>query len=82
MVAEIDHAQAAYDNWRREHKLMLKVYTDEETFKLGFYAGVKKASDDMLELMKKTKEEKPCASTKSTTKKTKSSDALTGKTKP
>lgn len=81
MVAEIDKAQAAYDAWKREHKMMLKVYTDEETFKLGYWIGSKEAADNITEMMK-LKKATTCAPMKSTTKKTKSSESSTGKTKP
>jgi hypothetical protein len=78
MVAEIDQAQEAYNAWKQQHKLMLKVYTDEETFKIGYWLGAKQAADNLLKTMKGT----TCAPMKSTTKKTKSSAASTGKTKP
>lgn len=81
MVAEIDDAQVAYDAWKREHKLMLKVYTDEETFKIGYWLGAKDSADLMLKRMKE-KNIHLCAPTKSTTKTTKSSASSTGKTKP
>lgn len=51
MVAEIDKAQAAYDEWKKEHKLMLKVYTDEEIFKIGFWLGSKSAADQLITMM-------------------------------
>jgi hypothetical protein len=56
------NANEAYKAWKGQHKVNMRVYTDEDMFKIGYEFRDAEVNDliDVIEhLTKKTQEEKP-----------------------